>query len=138
MFVVNGFEVSNFIETKMCAGKNLKPPSKYYSEKFKPGICALNNQVVFISAGTHQMGNLYKNAACNLKPHCRVKWNVGDPIMSAFIFSSPSHPKNNEEVWDCLHHRRANLNNVQLQVQKMIIERRVGVLVLGWRKLTRR
>jgi hypothetical protein len=134
VFVVNGYEVNNYKEPKKFAGKDLKPPSKYYSGKFKPGICALNNQIVFISVGAHQMGNHYNRAACNLKPHCHIKWNKGDPITRVFIFSTPSHPKNNQEVWVCLHHGQASLSNVQLQVQTMYIECRVRVTGSGSEK----
>ena len=71
------------------------------------------------------MGNLYNRAVCNLMPHSHIKWNVGDPITRVFIFSSPSHPKNDQEVWCCLHHGSVSLDHVQLQVRKMHIVCRV-------------
>ena len=124
-FVVNGYDVSNYKDVRVGAGEGLVLPPKYYSGKFKPGITALNNQVIFAAAGTYKMGNLFPGAGCNLKPHCRIKWNVGDFITRVFVFSSPSHPKNEQEVWVCLHHGTASLDRIQLQVQKMHVECRV-------------
>ena len=116
----------------MVSRKCLAPASKYYS-----GICALNNQVVFFSVDTHQMGNLYNRAACNLKPHWQISLNMDDSMTRVFIFSSPSNPKNNKNVWACLHHGhwQLGLSNVKLQVQKMYIQRRVMVTGLGHRRM---
>ena len=54
---VKNYNVKNY-NRKSNAANGMKAPAKYHHCKFKPTICTLNNNVVFISTGTNNFPHI--------------------------------------------------------------------------------
>ena len=118
--IIKGFRVSNYSNPKEASSLGKEPPAYYISDKFKPTVVSLNNQVNFFATMGSTMINNKARMKCDLHPVCQMSFSERTVVGTVMVPGDEDHPRAGKISLVCAHHSAASGKGVKLQTQKRL------------------
>ena len=118
--IIKGFKISNYLSPKEASSLGKEPPAYYISDKFKPTVVSLNNQVNFFATMGSTMINNKARMKCDLHPVCQMSFSERTVVGTVMVPGDEDHPRAGKISLVCAHHSAASGKGVKLQTQKRL------------------